>query len=181
MSLMMIAMAMAMSAQAAQPAPGTMSPNLLPMEIRKAVNEVNALCKDSGGNPGRSSKLIRFIDLNGDGFTDFLMDLGYYQCDGAASAVGAGQSGAAVTIFLGGPGNTARKAYDAVTQEVEIDTQGAAPRVFIAVMGAECGQKNAANLPMSQVAVCSRPLKYNAVTQTFELGPLSERRAVSVQ
>ena len=180
MSVVALAMAAAFAAQSAPP-PRTISPNFLPMEIRRAVNEVNALCKDSGGRPGRSSKLIKFVDLTGDGVTDYVMDLGYYDCQDAASAVSAGQSGNAVTIFVGGPNNTARKAFNAVSQGVEIETKGGAPRMLIAVMGPDCGQRNAASLPMSQVAVCMRPLRYDPVRQVFVLGPLSEKRPFNVE
>ena len=163
------------------PARKALSPNSLPMEIRKAVVETNTLCTESGGRPGKSSKLIKFVDLNGDGVTDYLMDLAYYECEGAASAVSAGQSGSAVTIFVGGPNNTARKALNTLSQDTQLETSGGRPRVYVAVMGPDCGQKPSANRPMSQVAVCSRPLNWDAAKQAFVLAPLSEKRPFVVQ
>jgi hypothetical protein len=179
MSLIMFAALLTLQAQS--PASGkTISPNFLPMEIRRAVNEVNGLCKDSGGTPGKSSKLIKFIDLNGDGLTDYVMDLGVYDCQGAASAVSAGQSGSAVTIFIGGPSNTAKAVYHAVAQGVDLVTTAGKPRLYVGVMGADCGQKNAAKKAMVDVEVCMRPLNWKADTQTFVLAPLSEKRAYSI-
>ena len=168
-------------AVATQGAPRTISPNFLPMTIRRAVDEANTMCKESGGKPGPSSKLIKFADLTGDGVTDYVMDLAYYQCDGAASALGAGQSGSAISIFVGGPNNTATKVYDAVTQGVELVSTAGKPELHVAVMGAECGQRNAQRLPMSDVAVCLRPLHWNTAKRAFVLGPLSEKRPFSVQ
>ena len=180
MSLTVLALAMAMQAPAASP-PRVISSNFLPMEIRKAVNEVNAECKDAGGKPGKSSKLIKFIDLNGDGLMDFVMDRAFYECDGAASAVSAGQSGNAVIIFVGGPNNTAKQAYHAVSQGVDVVTTNGKKRLYVAVMGPDCGQKPSSKRAMADVAVCSRPLNWNAGKQAFELAPMSEKRAFSVQ
>lgn len=176
------ALALAMSAQAAAP-PSTriISPSFLPLEIRRAVNEVNQLCKESGGTPGKSSKLIKFVDLTGDGVVDYVMDLAFYDCQGAASAVSAGQSGNAVTIFVGGPNNTARDAYHAVTQGAELVTEAGRPRLHVAVMGPDCGQKPSSKRAMVDVAVCWRPLNWDAGKQAFVLSPLREKRSFSVE
>jgi hypothetical protein len=182
MSLTVLAFALAMQAQPqAKAPPRVISPNFLPMEIRKAVNEANNLCKDSGGKPGKSSKLITFVDLTGDGVIDFVMDLNNYECEGAASALAAGQSGSALTIFVGGLGNTAKQAYHAVVQAPEVITTGSAKRLYVGVMGPDCGQKNAAKKAMVDVEVCLRPLNWKADKQVFVLAPLSEKRPFSIQ
>lgn len=176
------ALALAMLAQAA-PSPSTrhISPNFLPMEIRRAVNEVNQMCKESGGAPGKSSKLIKFVDLTGDGVIDYVMDLASYDCEGAASAVSAGQSGNAVTIFVGGPNNTAKDAYHAVTQGTELVTEAGRRRLHVAVMGPDCGQKPYSKRAMVDVAVCWRPLNWDAGKKVFVLAPLSEKRPFSAE
>lgn len=156
-------------------------PTVLPSEIRKAIDAFDAACRESGGKPGPSPKLIRSTDLTGDGMADYIVDLGYYNCEGAASALGAGQSGNGLTIYVGGPNDTARDAYHVVTQGIELDTADGRPRLWVAVMGGECGQQNAAALPMSEVDVCLRPLHWNAADQSFVLGPLGEKRGFAVQ
>jgi hypothetical protein len=182
MSLAVLALALAVQAQPqAKPAPRVVSPNFLPIEIRKAVNEANNLCKESGGKPGKSSKLITFVDLTGDGVIDFVMDLNNYQCEGAASALSAGQSGSALTIFVGGPNNTAKEAYHAMVQAPKVITVGSSKRLYVGVMGVDCGQKNAAKKALADLEVCMRPLNWKADKQVFVLGPLSEKRAFSIQ
>ncbi len=182
MSLAVLAFALAVQGQPqAKPAPRVISPNALPMEIRKAVNEANNLCKDSGGKPGKSSKLITFVDLTGDGVIDFVMDLNNYECEGAASVFAEGQSGSALTIFVGGPNNTAKEAYHAVVQAPEVITVGSAKRLYVGVMGPDCGQKNAAKKAMVDVEVCMRPLNWKVDKQVFVLAPLSEKRPFSIQ
>lgn len=182
MSLTVLAFALAMQAQPpAKAAPRVISPNFLPLDIRKAINEAHNMCKDAGGKPGKSSKLITFVDLTGDGVMDFVMDLNNYQCEGAASALTAGQSGSALTIFVGGPGNTAKEAYHALVQAPEVITVGSAKRLYVGVMGLDCGQKNASKKAMVDVEVCLRPLNWKADKQIFVLAPLSEKRAFSSQ
>ena len=160
----------------AQPRPAAYAPAAL----TKDVMELGALCRDSTGKPGRSPGLIQMADLNGDGLTDYVLDLNKYNCEGAASAMGAGQSGAAVSIYVGGPGNTARKVWNGLAFEAAIE--GAAPkaRVWLAIQGLDCGQKNAANVPMANQKGCNRPLDWNPAKGTFTYAPLSEAKAFNV-
>jgi len=180
----MIAIALALAMQnPAQPnaAVGALTRGALPLEVRKAVVEVDTLCSESGGKPGTSPQLIKFVDLTGDGVGDYVMDLAYYDCQGAASAVSAGQSGSAVTIFVGGPNNTAKRAYNAVAQGAELITAGGRRRLYVGVMGPDCGQKPSPQRAMVDVEVCTRPLNWDAARQVFVLAPLSEKRPFSVK
>ena len=182
MLLIALAMALALQSEAPKsPPPRPFNPNALPLEVRKAVVEVNTLCAESGGKPGKSPQLIKFVDLTGDGVTDFVMDLAFYDCQGAASAVSAGQSGNAVIIFVGGPNNTAKRAYDAVAQAADLVTAAGKRRLYVGVMGPDCGQRPSPRRAMSDVAVCSRPLNWDAARQVFVLAPMSEIRPFSVQ
>lgn len=182
MSPIAVALSLALQAQvAANPPPKVVSPNFLPMEIRRAVNEANTLCKESGGKPGQSSKLIKFVDLTGDGVIDYVMDLAFYDCEGAASAMSAGQSGNAITVFVGGPNNSATRAYQGVSQGTEIVTVAGKPRLHLVVMGADCGQKHSAKRAFSDVAVCTRPLNWDGAKRQFVLAPLREVRPFRIQ
>ena len=182
-SAIMLALVLATQAQAQAPArpPGRVIPaSALPATLRKAIAEDNAMCTDMGGKPGRPSKLVQFVDLNGDGLTDFIKDLGYYNCEGAASAMSAGQSGSAVTIFVGAPGGVAVEAYHAVVQGTKLIGPPGKQTLYVGVMGPDCGQKNAAKKAMADVEVCLRPLAWKAATKTFVLGPLGEKRPFSI-
>ncbi|ACK49218.1 hypothetical protein Msil_0238 [Methylocella silvestris BL2] len=165
-------------ALAAQQSAAARSPNSLPLELRRYIVELNNSCKEAGGAPGKSSNLVKFADLTGDAVVDYVVDVSAYECGGAASALSAGQSGAAVAVFVGGPNNTAVKAYDNTVYGVNIDESGPKPRLYIDVAALDCGQKNAAKLPFSSWKFCSRPLDWNAAKNTFVFAPLAEARPV---
>lgn len=179
-----LALTLATAAQA-QPAGKTrdrvIPASALPSALRKSIAEDNAMCIDMGGKPGKPSKLVRFADLNGDGITDFIKDLAYYNCEGAASAMSAGQSGSAVTIFIGAPGGVAIEAYHAVVQGARLIGPPGKQRLYVGVMGPDCGQKNAARMAMVDVAVCQRPLNWKPEKKTFVLAPLSEKKPFSFE
>jgi hypothetical protein len=157
---------------AAQPRP----PGYAPASLTKDVLELHAQCRDAGGTPGKSPGLVQVADLNGDGLTDYLLDINRYNCEGAASAMGAGQSGAAVAIYVGGPGNTAQKVFSGLAFEAKVE--GAAPkaRVWLTIQGLDCGQRNAASVSMANQVGCTRPLNWNSAGHTFRYAPLAEAR-----
>jgi hypothetical protein len=160
------------SSAAAQPRP----PGYAPASLTKDVLELHAQCRHAGGTPAKSPGLIQTADLNADGLTDYLLDINHYNCEGAASAMGAGQSGAAVAIYVGGAGNTAEKVFSGLAFEAKIE--GAAPkvRVWLTIQGLDCGQRNAASVSMANQVGCTRPLNWDTARHTFLYAPLSEAR-----
>ncbi len=160
------------AAASAQPRP----PGYAPASVTKDVLDLHAQCRDAGGKPGKSPGLIQMGDLNGDGLTDYLVDINHYNCEGAASAMGAGQSGAVVSIYIGGPDNTAQKVYGGLAFEAKIE--GAAPkvRVWLTIQGLDCGQRNAASVSMADQVGCTRPLNWDPSKHTFRFAPLAEAR-----
>lgn len=168
--------ALAATATPAQPRP----PGYAPASVTKDVLELHAMCREAGGKPGRSPGLIQMADLNGDGLADYVVDINSYNCEGAPSAMGAGQSGAVVSIYVAGPGNTARKVWNGLAFEAKIEGAGAKRRVWLAIQGRDCGQKNAATLSMAEQKGCNRPLTWDATKHTFKYGPLAEVRPFKV-
>ena len=130
--------------------------NAVPSEVRKHLASLNAECRGYGGQPGKSPELIKVGDLTGDGALDYVIDLNGYNCDGAASAMAAGQSGAGVAIFASGTVGTATKVYEDTVYGAAIDTKGPKPRLYLDLGGVPCGQKNAAKIPFSNWKFCSR-------------------------
>ncbi len=148
----------------------------VPAAVRASVAELAQICTSSGGRLARSPNLVQYVDLNGDGLTDYVVDAGSFNCDGAAGAMTNGQSGANLTVFVGAAANTATKAYSGSVYANEIDKKAAPPRLYVGVSGPDCGQRNAAKLPFSQLAFCLRPLNWNAARKMFVLAPISEKR-----
>jgi len=150
----------------------------LPASVRQKIAELNAICRDSTGTPGRSPGLVKVVDLNGDGLSDYVIDAGSFNCGGAASAMVNGQSGADLSIYVGGANNTATKAWSASVYGNRIDQTGSRPRLYVDVAAQFCGQRNAANLPFAAWQFCSRPLNWVAAKRIFEFAPLAEKRPI---
>ena len=150
----------------------------VPPEVRKHLAALNAECRGYGGQPGNSPGLIKVGDLTGDSAVDYVIDLNGYNCEGAASAMAAGQSGAGVAVFASGPGGAATKVYENTVYAAAIDTKGPKPRLYLDLGGVECGQKNAAKIPFSNWKFCSRPVDWNPAKRTFDLAPLAQARMI---
>ncbi|WP_374571628.1 hypothetical protein [Phenylobacterium sp.] len=170
--LVLAAVLASAGAASAAPAPR------LPAAVQAYVAELNKSCREYGGAPTAAPNLVKVADLNGDGLPDYLVNVGAYSCEGAASAMGAGQFGADVEIFAGGPGGTAAKAYENAVYDAEIVTKAGKTEVWLMVSGEACGQKNAINLPFSDWKACKRSLVWNAAKRQFVFAPLSMARPV---
>lgn len=121
------------------------------------------------------------MDLNGDNFPEYIVDAGTFNCEGAASVMSNGQAGASLTIFAGGPNNTAVRAYSDSVYGNRIDRTGGRVRLFVDVAAQRCGQRNAANLPFSRWEFCSMPLNWDPAKRIFVLGSLAEKRRLPAQ
>lgn len=150
-----------------QPAPP------LPAQVRADLAALGQECRDYGGKPGPAPELVKSADLNGDGVADHVIDQNAYNCDGAASAMGAGQSGAAIRVYAGLPGGGAKLAW----QNTAYGTKVAGGRLWVDTAGVDCGQR-AANIPFSDWKFCSRPLDWNTAKGAFVYAPLSQAKPV---
>ena len=141
----------------------------LPAAVKTYVGEFDTLCRDAGGKPGKHDPaMIQRGDFNGDGVADYVVNIGGYNCDGAASAIDNGQSGAAVAVFAGGTS----KAWSGSAYGASIE----GGKLYLDTAGLDCGQRNAASVPFSELKACSRPLVWNAASKKFVWGPLSQAR-----
>jgi hypothetical protein len=158
-------------------APAAQAPRL-PAAVQGSLQQVHKICLESGGTPGKSPDLIKVQDLNGDGLADYVIYLASYVCDGAASAVSSGQSGDGVSIFVGQPAGTARLAFEDTVYNVTVTTAAGRSTVAVDVAGLACGQRNAAQVPFSQIRSCTRNLNWDAPTRKFVYAPLSQARMI---
>jgi hypothetical protein len=92
----------------------------VPAAVRASVGELAQICTSSGEKLARSPNLIQYVDPTGDDLTDYDVDAGSLNCDGAAGAMTSGQSGANLTVFVGGAANTAAKGYSGSVYANEI-------------------------------------------------------------
>lgn len=172
----MRALIIALAAGAAASSAAAQRPMRLPAAVQTYVAALDKDCRGYGGRPVPSPELVRSADLTGDGVADYLVDVGAYTCEGAVSAMGAGQSGADIAIFTGGPGGAASLAYEDTVYGAEIESKAGKNQLIMSVAGLRCGQKNAADVPFSDWTFCKRPLDWNASTRKFQYAPLSQAR-----
>lgn len=75
----------------------------LPAEVARSLAEDSAACRDVGGTPSTVAGYATTADLNGDGRTDYVIDLAGLSCAGAPSFF-CGSAGCPVSVWLSGPG-----------------------------------------------------------------------------
>jgi hypothetical protein len=163
-NLVILALVAACPASAAPP---------LPAPVRADLARLGEDCRGYGGRPGPAPELVRSADLTGDGIADHVIDQNAYNCDGAASAMGSGQSGAAIRVYAGLPGGGAKLAYE----NTAYGTRIVGARLWIETAALECGQR-AAGVPFSDWKFCSRPLNWNPAKGVFAYAPLSEAKPI---
>ncbi|MBU6438035.1 MAG: hypothetical protein KGJ44_00345 [Betaproteobacteria bacterium] len=141
-----------------------------PAAVARWVAELMGGCSKAGGRPAKSPGLVTVADLNADGLPDYVVDASQLNCDGAGSLY-AGPTGAEVALFIGRPGGAATKAYNGMAYGATVDATTTPHRVTLNLAGLPCGQANADRLPFSEWKACSRPLRWVAARNAFELGP----------
>ena len=170
LALLAVAALCAAPAAAAPPAP-------LPATVRNDLAALHAECRGYGGRPGAARDLVKTADLNGDGLADHVVDLNAYNCEGAASAMGAGQSGAAIKVYAGLLGGGAKLAFQTTAYGAKISPVGGRSRLWIETTGIDCGQRSQ-GVPFSDQTFCSRPLAWNPNRAVFVFAPLSEAKPI---
>lgn len=148
---------------------GALAAPSLPAPVRAAINAMNTECRDAGGKPGASPGLVSSVDLNGDGRSDYVLDTGAFDCQGAASLfVGASGGGSAVA-FIATADGSAKKVFEQGSFGVRVEQD----KVWLAVGGPLCGQKTGDDTPRSEMQSCWRPLHWDAGRGKLDFAPLS--------
>jgi len=149
----------------------------LPTAVQKALGEMTALCKESGGRPGKSPDLLTIADLTGDDQPDFVIDQAAFICEGAPSLFG-GSGGSQVAVYVATADGQAAPAFAGGAFGVRIDKDAKPARLSLIVGGPLCGQKVTSNTPRANYKSCWRPLVWNAGSRKMDFAPLSQIRPV---
>jgi hypothetical protein len=147
------------------------APPPLPASVAAGLKEVAAECSGVGGRPV-TDQAVRQADLNGDGKADFVLFVGWINCEGAASAYG--DRAKAVYVYAGDAQGGAASAFAESAYDVRIDGTGTAAKAWLTVSGGLCGQKQAATF--AEEKFCERPLAWNGKTRRFDFAPVSTVR-----
>lgn len=165
---LIVVLAASSAAAAPQPPPGPVTAD---------IAALNAECRSYGGRPGPAPGLLKSADLNGDGHAEHVIDQNLYNCEGAASAMGSGQSGAAIRVYASLPGGGVKLAFQTTAYGAKLAPAGGRLRLWIETTGLDCGHRNA-GVPFSEQKFCSRPLAWSPAKAVFVLAPLSEAKPI---
>lgn len=140
----------------------------LPAPVAAWVKAAADVCREVEGKPTVTNAVQR-ADLNGDGVEDYLVSVEGIQCDGAASIYGDREKALAVLVGDGKGGATEAFADSAFGTRIERD--GAKAKLWLAVMGAQCGKKPAKDF--ASETFCERPLLWDSAKRKFDYAPVS--------
>jgi hypothetical protein len=138
----------------------------VPAPVEQEVADKQKLCQEAGGNLINSADLIKNMDLNGDGITDFIVDERAYNCSGADSIFG-GTASTLATIWVSGGQDSFKQAWSGYNYGLEVTDS----KVWLKLGGDFCGPAGAAT---HATMMCRRALQWNAKTQVLELEDLSK-------
>jgi hypothetical protein len=140
----------------------------LPAVVAAELKAVAAECVEVGGK-ALTEEAIKRADLNGDGKEDFVLDVGSIQCDGAASIYG--DRSKKVTVYVGDGAGGAVAAFSDMSYGIRFEGTGIATKLWLTVVGEECGKKPAADFASQKF--CDRSLVWQGATKKFEFAPIS--------
>jgi hypothetical protein len=111
----------------------------LPPPVATQQNEWFAECRSYGGRPVAGSEFLTREDLNGDGQPDYILSVNGLGCEGAASALCAGQA-CPLAVFLSGSGGY-RRAYLDNVHAWELDRSTTPPTLVAMWLSSHCGRR----------------------------------------
>jgi hypothetical protein len=140
----------------------------LPAVVTADLKTIAAECVEVGGK-ALTDEAIKRADLNGDGKEDYVLDVGAIQCDGAASIYG--DRSKKVTVYVGDGAGGAAVAFSDMSYGIRLEGTGARTKLWLTVMGLECGKKPAVDFASEKF--CERSLVWQGATKKFEFAPVS--------
>lgn len=160
-------------ARAAAPPATAGPPARLPAAVAATLKSIAATCTEVGGKP-MTARVVKRIDLNGDGKEDFVVDVGSADCDGAASIYGDREKG--VSVYAGDGLGNASEAFSDFVYGVTIEGTGPAAKLWLTVSGESCGKKPAADFASENF--CDRAIVWDVKTKKFDYAAVSTVRMI---
>jgi hypothetical protein len=165
------AMAISLAGQCACAASGP-----VPQEVAVHIEAMDRSCRDDGGTPMAPKGMFPISgQLKGDGYTDWAIDEGACNCDGAWS-IFSGWGGALVYVFAGTSSTSARESFVHGSYGMRLQHSNGRDILWLKVGGQLCGQSG--HPSHSQAVPCERPLIWDNSAQAFNFGPLSMIRGL---
>jgi hypothetical protein len=171
--LVVSALACSLIAAVARAADPPAKPAKLPAAVAAGLKSVEDTCREVGGKP-RTADAVKRADLNGDGKEDYVLYLGWVDCDGAASIYGDREKG--VAVYVGDGAGGAVDAFSDSVFDAKIEGAGADAKVWLNVSGGQCGKPPARDFASENF--CDRALVWNAKAKKFDYAPVSTIRMI---
>jgi hypothetical protein len=149
------------------------APPKLPATVANDLREIAADCTGAGGK-AMTGDAVKAADLNGDSREDFVLFVGWINCDGAPGIYGDREKG--VLVYAGDGAGGASKAFGGPVYDAKIEGTGPASKLWLTVSGAQCGKKPAADFASG--SFCDRALAWNGKTGQFDWAPVSSVRTI---
>jgi len=140
----------------------------LPAVVAADLKAIAAECTDVGAK-AITTEAVKRVDLNGDGNEDYVLYVGWINCEGAAGIYGDREMG--VTVYVGDGKGGATSAFQNYVYGAAIEGTGPATKLSLTVSGQQCGKKPAPNFASENF--CYRSIVWNAKTRKFDYAPVS--------
>ncbi len=153
------------------------APSKFPAAVQQHLTSMAKMCRESGGIPVNAPEAVQVADLTGDGVTDYVINEGAYNCQGAASLF-SGSGGSQMSVYVSTPDGRAAKAFESGAFDVKLDNASAPVKVLVMVGGQLCGQRITPNMSRSDYKGCWRPIDWDAKSRKMQFAPVSRVRPV---
>lgn len=144
----------------------------LSTEILDELDELDGVCSDHGGRPGRSD-FIEHAIIGPNQLEVWILDDGRYHCEGGA--LWPGRWGSDISVYARLPSGKVQKVFDIAALEAGVQSSDSSPRIWIHGWGQMCGLPEPENdEEWLTRRTCRRPLNWDWKSQKMTFAPLSE-------
>ncbi|MEA1049453.1 hypothetical protein U5801_06500 [Lamprobacter modestohalophilus] len=151
-------------AEVSPPAPAN---GPLPQLVQAHLDEMDGMCKDSGGRLKGTDRALLTADFNRDGQTDYAIAHGAFMCTNFASMFTV-SGGSNVTLFVSVP-NGYREVLSRGSYGVRVEGR----KLWLGLAGPACGYLKTAK---SEARACERALTWNNARRQMEFTDIIHRR-----
>ncbi len=144
-----------------------------PAAVAEELGSYLVTCRDAGGTPD-SRQAVTALDLNGDGVSDYVIDVGQISCEGAWSIFGDREK--PVSVFVGSATGDAMLAFSDSAYGSRVEQNRATGKLWLTVAGGRCGLAPARDF--ASEGFCERALVWDGNLRRFNYADLSAARQI---
>lgn len=138
----------------------TKAPPPYPAAIQQIVEDNASMCRELTRQRGNAGNMVRRLDANGDGLTDYLVFSGSYVCPGALSAFApTAAAGVSTYLFLGRSNGQIQQIWSEDTWGPKITRQGRQTTITFQMTGIACGDNRGGGVSVADRYSCIRELR----------------------